>query len=421
MDTKSADAPGSTAYKRLFDARTHWVRALEAYFSPEDFRIEINACIQALRNVTFVLQADKARIPAFDQWYGAWQSKLRADARMKWSVEARNTIVKARDLELHSKLRASLVGSYIESEVPTLQTEYSPQITTAKILAEFRNKGIPAEYLKHAQLRIERRWVISDFPAGEFLELLAYCWIFLSRILNDLPNASTGTPPANGWGLPPCMVDDGEYRSIWVKVSTEKVSILDTISSASITKECRDPTNQAAVLEKYGLAGIPPLPKTGNELRDMATYFFEIAKTMLKVDGHHVFAVMLFTQSKQAVFLELRPEDQSDKYRMWRTVASEVKRIQARALICISEAWTATIQQGQPFQHAAEVPNRGEALHLIAASEDGDGFAFSAPFTRVGEEIVIHETEEYDLDAIGSIAPVLSAWKEMAAARKIGG
>jgi len=421
MDTKSADAPGSTAYKRLFDARTHWVRALEAYFSPEDFRIEINACIQALRNVTFVLQADKARIPAFDQWYGEWQSKLRADARMKWSVAARNAIVKARDLELHSKLRASLVGSYIESEVPTLQAEYSPQITTAKILTEFRNRGIPAEYLKHAQLRIERRWVINDFPAAEFLELLAYCWTFLSRIRNNLRHASIGVPPADGWGLPPCMVDDGEYRSIWVKVSTGEVSFLDTISSASITEECQDPTKQAAVLEKYGFTRLPMLPKTGNELRDMATYFFEMAKAMLKVDGHHVFAVMLFTQSKQAVFLELRPEDQSDKYRMWRTVASEVKRIQARALICISEAWTATIQQGQPFQHAAEVPNRGEALHLIAASEDGGGFAFSAPFTRVGEEIVIHETEDCGLDYINSIAPVLSAWKEMAAARRIGG
>lgn len=153
----------------------------------------------------------------------------------------------------------------------------------------------------------------------------------------------------------------------------------------------------------------------------MATYFFEMAKTMLKVDGHHVSIVMLFNQSKQAVFLELRPEDRSDKYRMWRTVASEVKRIQARALICISEAWTATIQQSQPFQHAAEVPNRGEALNLIAASEDGDGFAFIAPFTRIGEEIIIHETEECDLDTINLIAPVLSAWKEMAAARKIGG
>jgi hypothetical protein len=421
MDTTNADAPGATANKRLFDARTHWVRALDAYFSPEDFRIEINACIQALRNVTFVLQADKARIPNFDHWYGGWQSRMRADDRMKWSVEARNTIVKAKDLELHSKLRASLVGSYLDSEIPTLQAQFSPQITTANILAEFRKRGIPDEYMQHAQLRIERRWVINDFPASEFLELLAYCWTFLSRVLIDLPNASTGTPPAEGWGLPPCMVDDGECRSIWIKVSTAEVSLLDTSSAGTISKGDIDPAAQADIIAKYGLASMPTPPRTGNELRDRALFIFEMAKTMLKVDGHHVFTVMLFTHGNKAIFLELRPEDRSDKYRMWRTVASEVKRIQAKSLICIAEAWTATIQCGQPFQHAADVPNRGEALNLIAASEDGTGFTFSAPFTRVGAEIVIQEAEEFSLDTVNTIAPVLAVWKEMAEARRIGG
>lgn len=38
----------------------------------------------------------------------------------------------------------------------------------------------------------------------------------------------------------------------------------------------------------------------------------------------------------------------------------------------------------------------------------------------LGEEIVIHETEGDGLDSSNSIAPVLSAWKEMATARRIG-
>lgn len=103
------------------------------------------------------------------------------------------------------------------------------------------------------------------------------------------------------------MVDDGEYRSIGVKVSTGEVSFLDTISSASITEALEDPTKQAAVLEKYGITSIPTLQKTGNELRDMATYFFEMAKTMLKLDGHHVFAVMLFTPSNRLSSLNYGP------------------------------------------------------------------------------------------------------------------
>lgn len=423
MDPKKADALGSTAYKRLFDARAHWVRAQDAYFSPEDFRIEINACIQALRNVTFALQADKARIPNFDHWYGEWQSRMRADARMKWSVKARNTIVKAKDLEVHSKMRVSLVGSYIEAEVPTLQAEYSPQVTTANILAEFRNRGISVAYLQHAQLRIERRWVINDFPTSEFLDLLAYCWTFLSRILVDLPSSSTGAPSAESWGLPPCMVDDGEYRSVWVKVSTGEISVIDITRLSTITKEGLDPTKQEDFIAKYSLGKMPTPPRTGNELRDLANHFFGMAKAMLEVDGHLVTVAMLFTHGNEAIFIELRPEDRSDKYRMWRTVATEVKRTQAHSIICIAEAWTATMQPGQPFQHAADVPNRGEAIHLIAASEDGAGFVLVAPFTRAGAEIAIHEAEEYPLDAVtvNVIAPVLSAWKEIAEARRIGG
>jgi hypothetical protein len=38
----------------------------------------------------------------FEEWYGAWQEKMRADERMRWLVEARNTVEKQGDLDLHS-------------------------------------------------------------------------------------------------------------------------------------------------------------------------------------------------------------------------------------------------------------------------------------------------------------------------------
>lgn len=419
---ENVKTPGYTACNRLFDAQTHWVRALESYFSPDDFRIEINACIQALRNVTFALQADKSLIPNFEQWYEGsegWQSKMRADEIMKWSVNARNKIVKAKDLELHSKLRASLVGSYLDSEIPIFQSDYSPQISSNIILAEFRKKGISADYMKHAQLRIERRWVIKDFPKTEFLKLLSHCWIFLSRILQDLPNASPHLSLERDWDLPPCMLDNDEFRSCWIKVSTGQVSILNSRTVDLSSEHSRKQKVESA--KRYGLDTLLSFKNTGNELYDRAKYFFEIAKKMLKTDKHHVFIVFLFTRNKEVAILELQPEERSDKYRMWHKIASEVKLKKAYSIICISEAWTATIPIDQPFQHAAEVPNRGEALKLIAASEDGAGIRFVALFTRSGKEIIIHETqEEYSLDSVNVIAPVLAAWKEMAETRKIG-
>lgn len=419
MDKNKA-IPGSTAYKRLFDARTHWVRALDAYFSPDDFRIEINACIQALRNVTFVLQADKSEIPNFDVWYSGWQRKMRADEKMRWSVEARNTIVKAKDLELHSKLKAFLIGSYLENEIPNIQFDYSPQISTKQILDEIKKKGIREQNLKNSQLKIERRWVINEFPDSEFLSLLSHCWTFLSRVLSDLPNLESTSRAAGGWGLPPCMIDDGEYRSIWIKVATGEISNLDTNLSQSINKQDFDKELKKQVIEKYGLNSFSASKKSGDDFQDRANTYFEVAKNALRIDGYHMFIVMLFTKNNHAIFLDLRPEDQSDKYRMWRSIASEVKRIRASSMICISEVWTATLTSGDRFQHAAESPNRKEALNLISASEDGRGLVLSAPFERINGKIVIGQTNESDLAGVNAIAPILAAWEEMRSDRNIG-
>jgi hypothetical protein len=46
-----------------------------SYHDPEAFRANLNATIEALKNVTFVRQNEKRRFTAFDRWYGAWRAK----------------------------------------------------------------------------------------------------------------------------------------------------------------------------------------------------------------------------------------------------------------------------------------------------------------------------------------------------------
>ena len=52
----------------LEEAHRLWHRAAESYEDPEEFRMQLNALIQALRNVTFVLQKEKLKIQDFDRW-----------------------------------------------------------------------------------------------------------------------------------------------------------------------------------------------------------------------------------------------------------------------------------------------------------------------------------------------------------------
>lgn len=114
------------AISRLHEAYRLWHQAAKYYASPEEFRTYLNACIQALRNVTFVLQKQKSEIDNFKEWYAQWQNALKADKIMTWCVAARNRIVKQGDLETRSIALASYVASYLEAPKHEFEVEAYP-------------------------------------------------------------------------------------------------------------------------------------------------------------------------------------------------------------------------------------------------------------------------------------------------------
>lgn len=119
-----------------------------------------------------------------------------------------------------------------------------------------------------------------------------------------------------------------------------------------------------------------------SNLKSQCERLFENAKYVLKKDGYHVHLVMIFVDSELAQVIELRNNDQADKYRTIRSVASQMEKIGANQFVMISEMWTARFDAGQPYRKASEAPDRGEMLTLIAASQAGEGYLFSIPFTR---------------------------------------
>lgn len=91
-----------TIRRRLREVELFWSEALENYQSIDIFIPKLNASLQALRNVTFILQSHKSLIPDFDRWYVEKQEEMRNDEKLRWCVEARNQITKQGDLELRS-------------------------------------------------------------------------------------------------------------------------------------------------------------------------------------------------------------------------------------------------------------------------------------------------------------------------------
>jgi hypothetical protein len=75
--------PLPATHRRLVEAHLLWHQALSNYQEVDLFRANLNATIQALRNITFTLQSEKHIISDFDNWYGGWQARLASEPDAK--------------------------------------------------------------------------------------------------------------------------------------------------------------------------------------------------------------------------------------------------------------------------------------------------------------------------------------------------
>src|SRR5574337_1057778 len=78
-------------------------RMMEEYHNPEPFRWNLNAFLQALRNVSFFLQNQLSHSEGFAEWYAGQQEVMRNDGLLRKFVEGRNLVVKQRNLTIKSK------------------------------------------------------------------------------------------------------------------------------------------------------------------------------------------------------------------------------------------------------------------------------------------------------------------------------
>jgi len=161
---------------------------LSQYQQPVHFQANLNAMIQALRNITFVTQSEKHAFKDFDSWYAPWQERMKAEPRLKWLRDARNTVVKQGELETCSTAIVRLVTwkDHLlgESRVPP---EIPAELILCNIpLLEFVNDiQIPPGDLESAAVAIERCWSAPGLEGREILDELAQAYGFLSDLVFD--------------------------------------------------------------------------------------------------------------------------------------------------------------------------------------------------------------------------------------------
>ena len=198
--------PTPTAHKRLEEAHRLWHECLDAYQDPSGFRTYLNACIQALRNVTWVLQKEKRLIDGFGEWYPAWQTRMKHDEVMRWVVRSRNRLVKEGDLETESRAIARVIMSYQdaaaeveeglgrsrgtagpepEGSQTVKEISAPPRYSLGDILRMVARQPIPRRVLRQSTLTIERHWVERSLPQLELLAALSHAYGVLQRLVND--------------------------------------------------------------------------------------------------------------------------------------------------------------------------------------------------------------------------------------------
>ena len=206
------------------------------------------------------------------------------------------------------------------------------------------------------------------------------------------------------------MPPNSETRSIWLKFTNDKLigTKLNKLSHRVTNKH-----SNKKIIRRY--KGSPMFNNTTwpDDFIKLCEFYFDNAKWAMEKDGFHIFLVVLLNGHIPIAMQELRPNDQSDKYRMMIEIASEVRVTKADGIITISEAWTAEFDSDHPHRGASQSPNKSEVLIIYAANKMGQRYAASAPISRHGilqKKAKLGPTKLEDHKAINILEPVIKVW-----------
>lgn len=390
---------------------------LSNYQNPENFRISLNAAIQALRNVTFLLQSNKSNIQDFDQWYEEYRSIMKSDEILKWLHQARNIIVKQEDLKLHS-IASARVRAW--DDVSRLEFQISPFITTERIAKDLVRMHVvkaPEPIAEHAILNVERKWVVNDLPNHELLDVIAHGYKFFDKLLLDAHEQARFDKkvciaehnPKHENSFVPCMSVTRDDRSANIKLNTQE--LFPKVEFDDFTKEAKTPEFRQKVGRYSEIK--PALPKQVGNLFEFVKIMNERAKQMLVLDGGHATIFILCYPDGSYNPLGVRIDNQSEKYILIRSVADQVRKTKANGVIAISEVWLILEDERKGYQLPAEHPNRKEALQVSAVSKDKISVLTTFFSKDKSGKIVLGGTHEAKLKTFKLMEPIIEALKSV--------
>jgi tetratricopeptide (TPR) repeat protein len=416
--------PLPKTHKRLIEAHVLWHQSLEQYQEPALFQANLNATIQALRNITFILQSEKHLFRKFDVWYEPWQKRLKEDPVLRWLIAARNTVVKEGELETASTAIVKLVtwknDILIETNIPS-GTSPTLILRNIPLLELVGNMHLPPNDLDDAVIVIERRWSVPELDGREVLEALAHAYGLLSDLVLDahIILGKTSCISVDGehshfhsahhpHGSLPCMALGIERRSHSLNLKTgQHLQLHESIPPY---------VDPAIAAKRYELDQLDKILYW--EMQDPLLYaqrILHIAKHIIKKDKSLVRVLLIREGGGAWRRVVLEAANRTEKHLLMQMVARFIESVGGDAVIDVSEAWILPSNNDAikaHFDNSQHVEGRGEAISVLVATREGLLKTYITPFKRGPfGGIKMGDTEDKDGGYPFYLKPIFDVWQ----------
>lgn len=416
------ECPIPKTHARLNQCHSMWHEALDAYADPERFTGRLNAVVQGLRNVTWVLQKELKPLAGFDDWYKDQQDVMKADPWMRWLVSARNRIEKQGDLETKSTAHVRVIASWLEG--PAAEMDVDPTSEAHELARTIQVRGLPARVMREGILEVERRWTLEELADEEILNVLAHCHGVLSHVVSAAHErwgegetlcelATDGVCEGHGLsrhpsGRIPCMIAGRRSRTVRRNLST------GTLVDVEMAPIGGPPVSHEELLERYG-AELPSNYRPREQgVFGIAEFFHVSGRRFIVVDGYLETVAWILKDGHFLRQVTIRPEDQREKYLAIASLAEEVDRLGANELAFTTEVWDAPVvgpDDARAELRAGEREDRTELMvtYALRRGEKCRVWASRISHTESGE-IELGEMTEREEDAL-FLQPILKVWE----------
>jgi hypothetical protein len=180
--------PIPSAHEKCVEARYFLIQCLLNYHAPQPFLHNLNAFIQAFRNITFMLQSQDGLPSTFQEWYVTKREEMRKLPPLRRLVDARNIVVKQSSLTTKSNVMCGLFrGRRMKL---SMNIDIKPFTETEKLLA-LTSKFVGDFFLggKHSvvgeQAGVERVWVAEEIGEGEVIGWCIEALNYMIALIED--------------------------------------------------------------------------------------------------------------------------------------------------------------------------------------------------------------------------------------------